>query len=75
LSYEEKDVLVSKNPKNIHLPAINMSSSFIFAKGDMFFAYPNRYNHFVSYFKNTYQHGGISMEEVLIPFIVLDPKE
>jgi len=51
-----------------------MSSSFIFAKGDMFFAYPNRYNHFVSYFKNTYQHGGISMEEVLIPFIVLDPK-
>jgi hypothetical protein len=52
-----------------------MSSSFIFAKGDMFFAYPNRYNHFVNYFRNTYQHGGISMEEVLIPFIVLDPKQ
>jgi CheY-like chemotaxis protein len=75
LSYEEKDVLVSKNPKNICLPSINMSSSFIFAKGDMFFAYPNRYNHFVNYFRNTYQHGGISMEEVLIPFIVLDPKQ
>jgi hypothetical protein len=75
LSYEEKDVLVSKNPKNICLPSINMSSSFIFAKGDMFFAYPNRYNHFVHYFRNTYQHGGISMEEVLIPFIVLDPKQ
>jgi len=74
LSYEEKDVLVSKDPKNIYLPTINMSSSFIFAKSDMFFAYPNRYNHFVSYYKNTYQHGGISMEEVLIPFIVLDPK-
>ena len=74
LSYEEKDVLVSKDPKKIHLPAINMSSSFIFAKSDMFFAYPNRYNHFVSYYKNTYQHGGVSMEEVMIPFIVLDPK-
>ena len=74
LSYDEKDVLVSKDPKKIHLPAINMSSSFIFAKSDMFFAYPNRYNHFVSYYKNTYQHGGVSMEEVMIPFIVLDPK-
>ena len=74
LSYEEKDVLVSKNPKDIHLPSINMSSSFIFAKGDLFFAYPNRYNHFVSYYRNTYQHGGISLEEVIIPFVVLDPK-
>jgi len=74
LSYEEKDVLVSKNPKQIHLPSINMSSSFIFAKGDLFFAYPNNFNHYVSYYRNTYQHGGISMEEVLIPFILLDPK-
>lgn len=74
LSYEEKDVLVSKDPKKIHLPSINMSSSFIFAKGDLFFAYPNRYNHFVSYYRNTYQHGGISLEEILIPFAVLDPK-
>ncbi len=74
LSYEKKDVLVSKNPKSIHLPSINMSSSFIFAKGDLFFAYPNRYNHFVSYYRNTYQHGGISLEEILIPFVVLNPK-
>ncbi len=74
LSFEEKDVLVSKNPKDIHLPTINMSSSFIFAKGDMFFAYPNRFNHFVNYYRNTYQHGGISLEEVIIPFAVLDPK-
>ena len=74
LSYEEKDVLVSKDPKKIHLPSINMSSSFIFAKGDLFFAYPNNFNHYVSYYRNTYQHGGISMEEVLIPFIVLNSK-
>ena len=58
---------ITKDPKKIHLPAINMSSSFIFAKSDMFFAYPNRYNHFVSYYKNTYQHGGVSLEEMIIP--------
>ena len=74
LTYNDKDVLAAKNPKMIHLPSINMSSSFIFAKGDMFFAYPNNYNHYVSYFKNTYQHGGVSLEEMIIPFVVLDPK-
>ena len=74
LTYNDKDVLAAKNPKTIHLPSINMSSSFIFAKGDLFFAYPNNYNHYVSYFKNTYQHGGVSLEEMIIPFVVLDPK-
>jgi CheY-like chemotaxis protein len=74
LTYEEKDVLVAKEPKLIHLPTINMSSSFIFAKGEMFFAYPNNYNHYVGYFRNTYQHGGVSLEEMIIPFAVLDPK-
>ncbi len=51
-----------------------MSSSFIFAKDDYFFAYPNKYNHYVNYFRNTYQHGGISLEEMIIPFVVLQPK-
>lgn len=74
LTYEDKDVLVAKEPKSIHLPTINMSSSFIFAKGEMFFAYPNNYNHYVGYFRNTYQHGGVSLEEMVIPFAVLDPK-
>ena len=74
LTYEDKDVLAAKDPKTIHLPAINMSSSFIFAKGDLFFAYPNNYNHYVSYYRNTYQHGGVSLEEMVIPFAVLDPK-
>ena len=74
LTYEDKDVLAAKKPKSIHLPAINMSSSFIFAKGDLFFAYPNNYNHYVSYYRNTYQHGGVSLEEMIIPFAVLDPK-
>ncbi len=74
LTYEDKDVLAAKDPKSIHLPAINMSSSFIFAKGDLFFAYPNNYNHYVSYYRNTYQHGGVSLEEMVIPFAVLTPK-
>jgi hypothetical protein len=74
LTYEKKDVLAAKDPKNIGLPAITMSSSFIFAKGDLFFAYPNNYNHYVSYYRNPYQHGGVSLEEVIIPFAVLNPR-
>ncbi len=74
LTYEDKEVFAVKDPRSIHLPSINMSSSFIFAKEDMFFAYPNNYNHYVSYYRNTYQHGGVSLEEMIIPFVVLDPK-
>ncbi len=74
LTYENKDVLAAKDPKSIHLPTINMSSSYIFAKGDMFFAYPNNYNYYVNYFRNTYQHGGVSMEEMIIPFVCLSPR-
>ncbi|TPN88775.1 T9SS response regulator signal transducer PorX [Aquimarina algicola] len=74
LTYERKEVLEAVNPKEIYLPSINMSSSFIFAKGDYFFAYPNNYNHYVSYYRNTYQHGGVSLEEMIIPFIVLNPR-
>ena len=74
LTYEEKDVLVAKDPKDIKLPSITMSSSFIFAKGDAFLAYPNNYNHYVSYYRNTYQHGGVSLEEMIIPFVVMNPK-
>ena len=74
LTYQDKDVMAAKNPKSIHLPSMSMSSSFIFAKGDLFLAYPNNFNHYVSYYRNTYQHGGISLEEMIIPFVVMDPK-
>ncbi len=74
LTYEEKDVLEARDPKSIYLPSINVSSSYIFAKNDLFFAYPNNYNHYVSYYRNTYQHGGVSLEEMIIPFIVLQPR-
>jgi len=74
LTYEDKDVMAVKDPKSIYLPSITMSSSFIFAKGDAFLAYPNNYNHYVSYYRNTYQHGGVSLEEMIIPFVVMNPK-
>ncbi|MFV8269399.1 PglZ domain-containing protein [Flavobacterium sp. GT2N3] len=74
LTYEHKDVFAVKEPKNVGLPTINMSSSYIFAKNDLFLAYVNNYNHYVSYYKNTYQHGGISLEEMIIPFLVFNPK-
>ena len=74
LTYQSKDVLAASNPTTIQLPKINMSSSFIFAKGDLFFAYPNNFNHYVGYYRNTYQHGGVSLEEMVIPFVSLSPR-
>jgi hypothetical protein len=52
-----------------------VSQSFVFAKDDYFFAYPNNYNHYVKYYKDTFQHGGISLEEMLIPVVMLSPKK
>ncbi|HEX5743705.1 MAG TPA: PglZ domain-containing protein, partial [Flavobacteriaceae bacterium] len=74
LSYDAHDVYVEKNPKDILLPSISMSSSFIFAKENLFFAYPNNYHHYVNYYKNSYQHGGISLEEMIIPCVIFAPK-
>lgn len=74
LKYEKKDVLEVKDPSNGGLPRPNVSSTFIFAKEDKFFLYPNNYNHYNNYFRNTFQHGGISLEEIICPFILLDSK-
>ncbi len=70
LSFEDKDVYAVSDPSKIGLPSGFMTSSFIFAKEDLFFAYPNNFNHYVKYFKNTYQHGGISLEEMVIPCVI-----
>ena len=74
LNYSAKDVFEIKEPQKAFLPSPNISTSYIFALGDNFFAYPNNYNYYVSYYKGTFQHGGISMEEMLVPFIRLKPK-
>jgi len=71
LNYNAKEVFTIKEPRKAHLPAPNLSTSYVFATGDSFFAYPNNYNYYVSYYKDTFQHGGISMEEMLIPLITL----
>jgi len=75
LSYDSRDLFVIKDPRQAFLPAPNLSTSYVFVTGDAFFAYPNNYNYYVSYYKDTFQHGGISMEEMLIPLIELKGKK
>ncbi len=75
LQYNGKDVLSVANPHHAGLPKLNVSSTFVFAKEDKFFAYPNNYNYYVGYYRDTFQHGGISLEECLIPYIELTPKK
>jgi len=74
LNFESKDVFEMKDPEKGFLPKTNMSSSFAFCKKNDFFAYPNKYNYYANFYKNTFQHGGISIEELLIPFITLTVK-
>ncbi len=74
LNYNEKDVLAIRNPEDAYLPRMNVSSTYLFAKESKFFVYPNNYNYYVNYFKNTFQHGGISMEEMIIPYVHLKTK-
>ena len=71
LNCQSKEVFVVKNPHEAQLPAPNLSTSYVFATGNSFLAYPNNYNYYVSYYKDTFQHGGISMEEMLIPLVTL----
>lgn len=75
LSYNSKEVFTIKNPTKAQLPSPNISTSYVFATGDAFFAYPNNYNYYVNYYKDTFQHGGISMEEMIIPLITLTPRK
>ena len=75
LSYNQKEVFVVKNPKAAQLPTPNLSTAYVFATGADFFAYPNNYNYYVSYYKDTFQHGGISLEEMLIPLVTMTQRK
>ena len=75
LAYNSKDQFVIKDPKKAQLPAPNLSTSYVFATGDSFFAYPNDYNYYCSYYKDTFQHGGISLEEMVIPLVTMKGKK
>lgn len=74
LSYNAKDVYEVKQPRVLQLPQPNLSTTYVFATGARFFAYPNNYNYYVQYYKDTFQHGGVSMEEMIIPLVTLRPK-
>jgi len=74
LSYDPKEVVEPGRPEELFLPKMNMSNNYIFCSGADFFAYPNNYNHYVKYYRNTFQHGGISLEEVMVPLVMLTPR-
>ena len=74
LNFQSKNLFEITHPKQVGLPSPNVSSSYVFCTGEDFFAYPNNFNYYAQYYRNTFQHGGISMEEMLIPLITLDPK-
>ncbi|MBS1589508.1 MAG: response regulator [Bacteroidetes bacterium] len=74
LQFEDRAVLAFRDPAAVGLPRPNVSSTFIFAKEDVFLCYPNNYNHYVNYYRNTFQHGGISLEEMVVPIIRLESK-
>ncbi len=74
LGYNPKEVYEVRDPNRLMLPSPNLSTTYIFATGSRFFTYPNNYNHYVSYYRDTFQHGGISMEEMIIPLASLRSK-
>ncbi len=75
LNYNSKEVFTIKAPKDVQLPAPNVSTTYAFATGNTFFAYPNNYNYYVQYYRDTFQHGGISMEEMLVPLITMKARK
>jgi len=74
LNYEAKDVLAFRDPREAGLPVPTVNSSFIFARGDCFLCYPNNYNYYANYYRNTFQHGGVSLEEMIVPVIKMSSK-
>jgi CheY-like chemotaxis protein len=69
IQFEDKHVFAINNPKEIGLPQPNVNSKYIFAKEDYFLCYPNNYNYYVNYYRNTFQHGGVSLEEMIVPIL------
>ena len=74
LNCQSKNVMVIEQPKKVGLPCPNVSSSYMFCTGNDFFGYPNNFNYYAQYYRNTFQHGGVSIEEMIIPLITLEPK-
>ncbi len=74
LAFDKEEAFEIKHPQDVSLPILHMSSTYAFARNNDFFAYPNNYNYYANYYRNTFQHGGISMEEMIVPFVVMQSK-
>jgi hypothetical protein len=74
LGFEGDRIMVASKPERLFLPKAHVATSYVFAVEDQFFAYPNNYNYYVNFYKDTFQHGGVSMEEMIVPLIFLSSK-
>jgi CheY-like chemotaxis protein len=74
LSYDESELFTIKDPAEGFLPRLHGSSRFVFATNDDFMAYPNNFNYHVNLYNNSFQHGGVSLEEMIVPFVVMETK-
>ncbi|MBQ7530400.1 MAG: PglZ domain-containing protein [Paludibacteraceae bacterium] len=74
LSFQDRSIFELAKPAKVGLPAPNLTSTYAFCTGNMFFGYPNNYNYYAQYYRDTFQHGGISMEEMIIPLVHMQPK-
>ncbi|MBN8650912.1 MAG: PglZ domain-containing protein [Cytophagales bacterium] len=74
LGFDGDKIFEAPKPERFFLPKTNVSTAYVFAIEDQFFAYPNNYNYYVNFYKDTFQHGGVSLEEVIIPYILLTSK-
>jgi hypothetical protein len=74
LQYNEKEVLAFSRPQEAGLPVPTVHSSYIFAREDAYLCYPNNFHHYAQYYKNTFQHGGISLEEMIVPVIRMESR-
>ena len=74
MQYKPKEVFEIDDPKEAFLPKLNISTRYIFARNSDFFAYPNNYNYYVKHYRNTLQHGGLSMDEMIVPIVTMKSK-
>ena len=74
LGFDDNHVFVTRHPERFFLPKLNVSTAYVFTMEDHFFAYPNNFNQYVNLYRDTFQHGGVSIEEMIIPFVYLKAK-